>query len=168
MRDGLTAQLPHLWRYALALSRNHGIAEELVQGTCVRALERAEQFREGTNLAAWLFSILSSIWKNRLRSDKVRTGGGFVDPEDVLVFDGLEELETNNLLRRVLNEVERLPEAQRQAVLLVYVEGFTYREAAHILGVPIGTIMSRLATARTILAKLQGGNDTAKKEIERR
>lgn len=154
VRDGLEAHLPRLWRYGLSLSRNPSVAEELVQSTCVRALERQAQFRQGTNLRAWLFTILSSIWKNNLRAEKVRTGGGFADPETELVFDGSASMETNNLFQRVLSEVSELPEAQRQAVMLVYVEEFTYREAAHILEVPIGTIMSRLSAARGKLAGL--------------
>nr|WP_206420108.1 sigma factor-like helix-turn-helix DNA-binding protein [Minwuia thermotolerans] len=85
----------------------------------------------------------------------MRQGAGFADPETALVADGEGEMEMNNLLRRVLIEVERLPEAQRQTVTLVYAEGFTYREAARILDVPIGTIMSRLATARSMLAGLK-------------
>ena len=154
VRTALIEDLPRLWRYALSISRNHHVAEDLVQATCVRALERRDQFQPGTNVVAWLFTILSSIWKNQLRADKVRAGAGFVDPEEVLVVDGAREIETNNLLRRVLREVESLPEAQRQTVLLVYVEQFTYREAAHILDVPIGTIMSRLSAARLALAGL--------------
>jgi len=154
VRDGLEIHLPRLWRYGLSLSRNPSMAEELVQATCLRALERQEQFQAGTNLRAWLFTILSSIWKNHLRAEKVRIGGGLADPETELVFDGSVSMETNNLFRRVLSEVLELPEAQRQAVLLVYVEEFTYREAAHILEVPIGTIMSRLSAARGKLAGL--------------
>lgn len=154
VRSGIEACLPRLWRYALVLCRNSSLAEDLVQATCVRALERQEQFRGGTNLRAWLFTILSSIWKNHLRAEKVRAGAGFEDPERVLVHDGESGFETNNMVRRVLSEIEGLPEAQRQTVLLVYAEGFTYREAAHILEVPIGTIMSRLAAARGSLAVL--------------
>ena len=157
VRDGLESCLPRLWRYALVISRNPSVAEDLVQATCVRALERQAQFRPGTNLRAWLFTILSSIWKNQLRAEKVRAGAGFEDPEQVLLGDGRQDLTANNLLRRVLSKVEGLPEAQRQAVLLVYAEGFTYREAAHILDVPIGTIMSRLAAARASLAPLSDG-----------
>ncbi len=154
VRSGLEACLPRLWRYALVLSRDATLAEDLVQATCQRALEKQEQFQQGTNLRAWLFTILSSIWKNHLRAEKVRTGGGFADPETELVFDGSDSMETNNLFQRVLSEVSELPEAQRQAVMLVYVEEFTYREAAHILEVPIGTIMSRLSAARGKLAGL--------------
>lgn len=160
VRSGIEACLPRLWRYALVLCRNATLAEDLVQATCVRALERQEQFRGGTNLRAWLFTILSSIWKNHLRAEKVRAGAGFEDPERVLIQDGESGFETNNLIRRVLSEIEGLPEAQRQTVLLVYAEGFTYREAAHILDVPIGTIMSRLAAARGSLAALK--DDSAK------
>lgn len=153
--EGLAANLPRLWRYALVLSRDHATAEDLVQATCLRALERREQYRAGSNLRAWLFTILSSIWKNHLRAERVRQGTGFADPETALIADGEGEMEMNNLLRRVLIEVDRLPEAQRQTVTLVYAEGFTYREAARILDVPIGTIMSRLATARSMLAGLK-------------
>ncbi|MDF1721803.1 MAG: RNA polymerase sigma factor [Minwuia sp.] len=163
VRSGLETHLPRLWRYGLSLSRNPSVAEELVQATCLRALERQSQFRTGTNLRAWLFTILSSIWKNQLRAEKVRTGGGFADPETELVFDGAASMETNNLLRRVLSEVSELPEAQRQAVILVYVEEFTYREAAHILEVPIGTIMSRLSAARGKLAGLDSSATNARK-----
>jgi len=159
VRDGIEACLPRLWRYALVLSRNPSLAEDLVQATCLRALEKHEQFRGGTNLRAWLFTILSSIWKNHLRAEKVRAGSGFEDPERVLVHDGEAGFEANNMTRRVLSEIEGLPEAQRQTVLLVYAEGFTYREAAHILEVPIGTIMSRLAAARSRLAGLSDGQE---------
>lgn len=169
VRNGLAEHLPRLWRYALVLSRDHATAEDLVQATCVRALERQAQFRAGTNLRAWLFTILSSIWKNQIRAERVRAGAGFVDPEQALVADGLGEMETNNLLRRVLMEVERLPEAQRQTLTLVYAEGFTYREAARILDVPIGTVMSRLATARSMLAGLNEPQSAApRKEDDER
>jgi RNA polymerase sigma-70 factor, ECF subfamily len=84
----------------------------------------------------------------------VREGKGFVDPEQVLFTDGAE-IETNIFVGQVLNAVHRLPEAQRETVLLVYVEGLSYSEAADLLGTPIGTIMSRLAAARLALAKLR-------------
>jgi RNA polymerase sigma-70 factor (ECF subfamily) len=125
-----------------------------VQATCVRALERAHQFQPGTRLDRWLISILHSIWLNEVRSRKVRQGQGLVDADAVLVFDGLRETETNILASQVLREVQDLPEAQRETVYLVYIEGLTYREAADTLAVPIGTVMSRLAAARAKLAGL--------------
>jgi RNA polymerase sigma-70 factor, ECF subfamily len=154
--DGLTSNLARLWRYGLVLSGARDVADDLVQATCVRALERADQFQAGTRLDRWLFSILRSVWLNELRSRRVRLGGGFVDASEALVVDGGREIETNIFAAQVLREVGGLPEAQREAVLLVYVEGLTYREAAEILAVPIGTVMSRLAAARLTLAKLRG------------
>jgi len=91
----LPALLPRLWRYGLVLTRDPAAAEDLVQATCVRALERSSQFTIGTRLDRWLFSILRSIWINQLRSQRVRTGQGLVDPESVLVLDGEQQIETN-------------------------------------------------------------------------
>jgi RNA polymerase sigma-70 factor (ECF subfamily) len=152
--QGLAQALPRLWRYGLVLSGNRDTAEELVQATCVRALERSHQFTAGTRLDRWLLAILHSIWLNEVRARKVRLGQGLVDADAVLVFDGLKQTETNIWARQVLREVQALPEAQRETVFLVYVEGMTYREAASLLGVPIGTVMSRLAAARAKLAEL--------------
>jgi RNA polymerase sigma-70 factor (ECF subfamily) len=152
--EGIAAELPRLWRYGLVLSSNRDTAEELVQATCVRALERTHQYQAGTRLDRWLISILHSIWLNEIRSRKVRQGQGLVDADAVLVFDGLQATETNILAGQVLREVQDLPEVQRETVYLVYVEGMTYREAADALAVPIGTIMSQLAAARAKLADL--------------
>lgn len=151
---GIAAELPRLWRYGLVLSGNRDTAEELVQATCVRALERSDQFMAGTRLDRWLISILHSIWLNELRARKVRLGQGLVDADTALVFDGLKDTETNILARQVLREVQDLPEMQRETVYLVYVEGMTYREAADVLAIPIGTVMSRLSAARERLAHL--------------
>jgi RNA polymerase sigma-70 factor (ECF subfamily) len=152
VREGVEAHLPRLWRYALALSGARDVAEDLVQATCLRAIERARQFQPGTRLDHWLFAILRSIWLNELRSRRVRTGQGVLDASAALSFDGAHEVETNISAGQVLRAVGALPLAQRETVLLVYVEGYTYREAAELLGVPIGTIMSRLAVARATLA----------------
>jgi len=156
---GLTPNLARLWRYGLVLSGARDVADDLAQATCLRALERADQFQPGTRLDRWLFSILRSIWLNEVRSRRLRAGGGFVDAAEALVVDGGNEIETNIFVAQVLKEVGGLPEAQREAVLLVYVEGLTYREAAEILGVPIGTVMSRLAAARLTLGKLRAASD---------
>jgi RNA polymerase sigma-70 factor (ECF subfamily) len=152
--EGLAQALPRLWRYGLVLSGNRDTAEELAQATCVRALERSHQFTAGTRLDRWLFAILHSIWLNEVRARKVRLGQGLVDADAVLVFDGVKQVETNIWAGQVLREVQALPEAQRETVFLVYVEGMTYREAASLLGIPIGTVMSRLAAARAKLAGL--------------
>ncbi len=155
VRLGLEPCLARLWRYAVVLSSSRDAADDLVQATCLRALERADQFAPGTRLDRWLFAILRSIWLNEIRARRIRQGGGFVDAEDALTSDGAHDIETNILAAEVLKAVGRLPEAQREAVLLVYAEGYTYAEAASALSVPIGTVMSRLAAARATLAKLR-------------
>lgn len=160
---GLKEHLARLWRYGFVLSGNRDSAEDLVQATCLRALERAHQFQAGTHIDRWLFTILSSVWKNELRSQKIRQGSGFVDAEDVLVADGAKQIETNILASQVLREIQELPEVQRTTVFLVYGEGLTYQEAADTLDVPIGTIMSRLASARAKLGKLNEDVSVVKK-----
>lgn len=155
IRAGLAGNLTKLWRYGLVLSGARDVADDLVQATCVRALERAAQFEAGSRLDSWLYSILRSIWFNELRSRRVRQGEGFVDASEALVFDGGAAMETNILVAEVLRAVGHLPEGQREAVLLVYAEGRSYAEAADIMAVPIGTVMSRLAAARFTLGRLK-------------
>ena len=155
MRAGLEPSLARLWRYALVLSRARDAADDLVQATCLRAIERADQFVPGTRVDRWLFAILRSIWLNELRSQRMREGGGFVAAEEALTTDGAREIETNITISAVLRAIDRLPETQRETILLVYGEGYSYAEAAATLGVPIGTIMSRLAAGRAALAKLK-------------
>jgi RNA polymerase sigma-70 factor (ECF subfamily) len=155
VRAGLQSSLARLWRYALVLSKARDAADDLVQATCLRAIERADQFIPGTRLDRWLFAILRSIWLNEIRSQRIREGGGFVDAEDALISDGVREMEANITGSAVLRAISRLPGAQRETILLVYAEGYSYAEAATAFGVPIGTIMSRLAAGRAALAKLK-------------
>ena len=155
VRAGLEPSLARLWRYALVLSRARDTADDLVQATCLRAIERADQFVPGTQVDRWLFAILRSIWLNEIRSQRICEGGGFVDAEDALTTDGAREIEMNITAAAVLRAIDRLPEAQRETILLVYGEGYSYAEAAAALSVPIGTIMSRLAAGRGALAKLK-------------
>ena len=166
VKSGLPAHLARLWRYGLLLSGSRDTAQELVQATCLRALEKSHQFKPDTRLDCWLFAILGSIWKNELRAQRIRRGEGFVEAEQVLVFDGCKQIETNILARQVLEEVAALPEAQRDTVFLVYVEGLTYREAATVLDVPIGTVMSRLAAARATLGRLKDAPPERRSEVK--
>jgi RNA polymerase sigma-70 factor, ECF subfamily len=147
--------LARLWRYAVVLSSSRDTADDLVQSTCLRALERADQFAAGTRIDRWLFAILRSIWLNEIRARRIREGGGFVDAEKALTLDGAHQMEVHIQMAQVLNALGGLPEAQRETALLVYGEGNTYAEAAAVLGVPIGTVMSRLATVRAELAGLK-------------
>ncbi|WP_297843211.1 RNA polymerase sigma factor [Pseudomonas sp.] len=145
--------LARLWRYGLVLSRQRHVADDLVQATCVRALERAGQFVPGTRLDRWLLTIMHSIWLNEVRSQRVRQGQGFVDAQSTLSFDGEQHVESQVLASQVIKRVNALPEAMRETVFLAYVEGLSYREVAQVLNVPMGTVMSRLASARLKLAE---------------
>ena len=118
-----------------------------MQSTCVRALEKSAQFTPGTRIDRWLFAILHSIWVSDLRASKVRLGQGFVDIDQLTAADTRPFDEDSRHFQQVMRRVNGLPEAQRNAVFLVYVEGLTYQEAADTLSVPIGTIMSRLAAS---------------------
>lgn len=165
---GLTKHLARLWRYGLVLSGSRDMAEDLVQATCMRALERSHQFKPGTKLDRWLFTILHSIWKNEIRSQKIRRGAGVVPAEEVLKTDGAAQVETNILASQVLEEMQSLPVVQRVTVFLVYAEGLTYKEAAEALDVPIGTIMSRLAAGRAKLGQLNQDGSKANKATGQR
>jgi RNA polymerase sigma-70 factor (ECF subfamily) len=150
VRTGLDPCLARLWRYALVLTGTSEAAEDLVQATCLRAVERADQFVPGTRLDRWLFAILRSIRVNEIRVRWISEGGGFVD-EDPLGTDGEQAVETNILAADAFQAIGLLPEAQRETVLLVYGEGYSYAEAASTLGIPIGTVISRLVAARSSL-----------------
>ncbi|MEM9267478.1 MAG: RNA polymerase sigma factor [Pseudomonadota bacterium] len=139
---------PRLWRFALSLSGSRSNADDLAQAVVQRALEQADKFTPGTKLEAWLFTMTRRVWLNDLRAQKIRTAGGLLPVEDIDLPDAGPDTETNILARQVFAQVMALPEAQRATVILVYVEGYTYAEAAQILDIPIGTVMSRLASAR--------------------
>ncbi len=150
---GLPAILPRLWRFAWALSGAPDLADDLVQATCLRALEKASQFTPGSRLDRWAFCICRSLWLNDLRARRLRRGNGQVPMEETDIVDPSPGVEMNILAREIVEQVMALPRGQREAVMLVYVEGFSYREAAGIMQVPLGTVMSRLATARRRLAR---------------
>src|SRR6202042_2765845 len=124
VRTGLDPCLARLWRYALVVTGTSDAAEDLVQATCLRAIERADQFVPGTRLDRWLFAILRSIWLNDIRARRIREGGGFVDAEETLAIDGAREIEANIFAAEVFRAIAQLPEAQREAALLVYCEGY--------------------------------------------
>lgn len=148
---GIEALLPRFWRFAITLTRDPQKAEDLVQDTCLRMLEKWQQFRPGTHLDRWGFTVMANLWRSSLR----RKVPQMMDDE------ALERVEDHALLPdstyfvgQVLHAIDALPESQRSLVVLVYGEGFSYREAADILDIPIGTVMSRLHTARAKLAHL--------------
>jgi RNA polymerase sigma-70 factor, ECF subfamily len=117
----------------------------------LRAVERADQFVPGTRLDRWLFAILRSIWLNEIRARSISEGGGFIDAEDRLRTGGEKAVETNIPTAEMFKAIGPLPGAEREMILLVYGEGYSYAEAASTLGIPLGTVISRLVAARSTL-----------------
>ncbi len=156
--------LPNLYSAALRLTRNPTDAEDLVQETYLRAYRGFAGFEEGTNLRAWMYRILTNTFINTYRK-KQREPITVQDDEiedwflyDRLGVSGVEASAESEVLDRLPDEdvqraVEALPEGFRMAVLLADVEGFSYKEIAEILDVPIGTVMSRLHRGRKALQK---------------
>ena len=148
-------QIPRLRRYARALTRNRERADDLVQDTLARALVKEDRWQPGTNLRAWLFTIMHNQNVNTVRRG-VRESAE-VDIESV---SSRLPATTDPTASRQMFELERalaqLPVEQRQVILLVGLEGMSYEESAGILGVPVGTIRSRLSRGRDSLRKLLG------------
>ena len=149
-----------LFATAMRLSRQRQDAEDLVQDTLVKALRFAERFEQGTNLKAWLYTILHNTWRNRVR-DRAREGvqvdSELVEqeasrPDGPSVFDTPERILLRSTLDADLQEaLAAMPEAFREAVWLRDVEEFSYAEIAQMLDVPIGTVMSRISRGRRLL-----------------
>ena len=174
MNDELQRQLPQLlprlWRFALRLTRNHADAEDLLQRCCLRALEKRAQWRPDSVLLSWVFSIMHSVWLNELRAAQRRREGSLDAEMQIEEFEdpgSSGDPEYQLLCRQIVDAVEALPEAQRVVMILVAVEGFSYREAADVLEVPIGTVMSRLSRARLSVGNRflrSPGKDSAREE----
>ena len=158
IRAALPELWPRLWRYGLTLTRDRAEAEDLAQEAVAQALSKTAQFDPGTRVDRWMMRILHNLWLNRLRAAKVRRGTGVVDVEDAGLLAS-DDQEQTFFGTEVLSTVMDLSDAQRSVVMLVYVEGYAYSEAAELLDVPIGTVMSRLAAARKTLKERLGDRE---------
>jgi RNA polymerase sigma-70 factor (ECF subfamily) len=148
----LVAALPRLRRFAFGLAGSLDEADDLVQAACERALARRDQYEPGTRLVSWMYRIVQTVWIDQVRRHRVVS----VDPAMLAEYpggDAMGEAESRLALAEVRQAIAVLSPEQRTVLLLVSVEGLAYREAAEILGLPIGTIMSRLARARLALGK---------------
>jgi RNA polymerase sigma-70 factor (ECF subfamily) len=152
--------LDTLYRGALRLTRDPAQAEDLVQDTYVRALRYQSSYQVGTNMKAWLFAIMRNLFWDRFkgsRKDDVSLDdvGEFVLYEKLRDEGARPEADVLDKIAasEVVSAVDKLPPLHREVVLLVDVEGFSYKDAAQTLGVPIGTVMSRLHRARQQLQK---------------
>jgi RNA polymerase sigma-70 factor (ECF subfamily) len=156
--DQLIAILPRLRRFARGLSGSAHEADDLVQAACERALSRQEQFQEGTRFDSWLFRIVQTIWIDQLRARNVRKEDAEAEGDLVGSDESVRRADARLALAEVRRAVSRLPVEQRTVLMLVTVEGLSYKEAAEVAKVPVGTIMSRLARARVALqAQLEAG-----------
>jgi len=130
-----------------------------VQSACERALTRQHQFQEGTRFDSWMFRIIQTIWIDQIRSRDVRKEEAEVEDDRFGSDEPVRRVEARLALEEVRRAAARLPADQRAALMLVTVEGFSYKEAAEIAQVPVGTIMSRLARARVaLIALLESGS----------
>lgn len=150
-RDQLIAVLPRLRRFARGLAHSVVAADDLVQAACERALARRHQFQEGTRFDSWMFRIVQTIWIDQIRAREVRKEDGEIGEERLGSDEPVRRVEARLALDEVRRGVARLPPDQRVALLLVTVDGLSYKEAAEVVQVPVGTIMSRLARARIAL-----------------
>jgi RNA polymerase sigma-70 factor (ECF subfamily) len=155
--DQIADLLPRLRRFAHALSRNPTEADDLAQSAVERALRSKAQWYGGTHLDSWLFKITRNLWIDTVRSRSRRERLEVpADEAAYVVEDPNPALEASIELKRVMSAMQRIPEEQREVVALILVEGFGYRETSEMLGLPIGTVSSRLARGRTALLELLG------------
>jgi RNA polymerase sigma-70 factor (ECF subfamily) len=152
--DEVEACVPALRRYARALTRSADLADDLVQDCLERAISRRSLFRRSGPVRAWLFTILLNLYRNDLRA---RHREGAVMPLDAIAEPATAAPQPSHLaLAEMARAIETLPPEQKEALLLIALEGLSYAEAAAILGVPLGTLMSRLGRARAALRLLTG------------
>ena len=151
----IEAEIPRLRRYARALTRDLAVADDLVQDCLTRALGKLHLWQQGTDMRAWLFTILHNQYVNHVRrSAREGAAVGLNEREPLLARAPRqgERLELRDLERAIA----KLPDAQRSVILLVGLEGMRYEDVAAVLDVPVGTIRSRLSRGRDALRRLTG------------
>ncbi|TXF10640.1 RNA polymerase sigma factor [Pelomicrobium methylotrophicum] len=151
--------MPRLRRYARALLGDRAEADDLVQDTLERAWRKAALWRPGSDLRAWLFAIMHNVFVNQTRTRRTN----MEEPLDEVVLEhpAASDAAAGAQLLDLASALAKLPAEQREVVLLVGLEEFTYEEAARALGIPIGTVMSRLARGRERLRQLMSGGTSA-------
>ncbi|AUT58165.1 MULTISPECIES: RNA polymerase sigma factor [Paraburkholderia] len=159
IRNELMDHVPRLRRYARALISNRDLADDLVQDTLERALTRMKMFEAGTDLRAWLFTIMHNVFVNQVRKSSSRAVHVSVDDESIVESEfAVSGEQTRSLEVRDLDyALQRLPADQREVVLLVGLEEMSYAEVAIALDIPVGTVMSRLSRGRERLRALMAG-----------
>ena len=153
LSEALEAEIPCLRRYARKLTRDDAVAEDLLQESLLRGLDKQHLWQEGTNLRAWLCTILHNQYVNEIRRS-VREGVAveLSDVEEPLVREATQDKHLE--LRDLDRALKALPKEQRAAVVLIGLEGVGYERAAEMIGVPVGTVRSRLSRGRQKLLKM--------------
>lgn len=155
--DGIQLSIPSLRAFAISLTRDADRAEDLVQETVLRAISKQEQFEAGTNIQAWLFTILRNLFCSERRKSLREIED--VDGSYAQVLISVPDQEDRIMLHDLEIALGKLPRVQREAIMLVGADGLSYEEAAHALGCAVGTVKSRVNRARNSLAELMGQAD---------
>ena len=154
VREQLGAMLPRLRRFARVITRHVQDADDLVQVAIEKALTHADQWRPESRLDSWMFGIMKNAWIDEIRARHRRSR--VLAPEEAGLDVGDRSAEDRDIALSVQAAMARLPDEQRLAIALVLVEGLSYKEAAETLGIPIGTLTSRLARGREAMQAVLG------------
>jgi len=157
LRDSILKAIPNLRAFGISLTGNVDRADDLVQETMLRALKNIDSFEPGTNMSAWLFTILRNLFRSEYRKRKRE-----VEDATGMYADSLKsqpEQSTRLEFEELRAALDKLPDDQREAVILVGASGFSYEEAAAICGCAVGTIKSRVNRARNRLAEMMSIDD---------
>jgi RNA polymerase sigma-70 factor (ECF subfamily) len=165
MPHPIVEQIPSLRRYARALRGNRADADDLVQDTLERAYAKWSLWRRGSSVRPWLFAIMHNVSVNQSKLAHARLRLAPLDLAPEAGRSGGQEAAAE--ARDVAAAIARLPDSQREALLLVVLEEFSYEEAARILDVPVGTVTSRLAAARARLRELTGDAPAREEQVTR-
>lgn len=165
----LIALLPRLRRFAYSLTGSLEAADDVLQSACEKALSRFDQFEPGTRLDHWMFQIVRTVSIDRFRYEGRRKTDGHSEAIELIAVDARthERIEARMDLEIIRREISELPEEQRSVLGLVTVDGMSYQDVAETLGIPIGTVMSRLSRARKKLATAIERGDRASADAKR-
>ncbi|MBL4615619.1 MAG: RNA polymerase sigma factor [Magnetovibrio sp.] len=164
-RKDIAPEIPRLRRYARALySGDVAAADDLVQDAVERALSRLHLFRSGSSMRAWLLTITRNVYVNQMRSLSRRPQVRELDQEQDAALSTQATQNDGLVVRDLSRALSLLPEDQREVVLLVGLEDLSYKETADVLGVAVGTVMSRLSRGRTQLRRLMEGAPVPRKD----
>lgn len=153
IEEGLVTLLPKLKIHALYLTRSAEKADDLLQRACLRALSRSHQWQPGTRLDRWVSKIMESIWFNELRQKKQRQEQELPEPDKVVAPGFEREVEAQLMLSNIRRACTKLSDEDFALVTKIHAFGYTYREIADELGVPIGTVLSRVSRAKAMIKR---------------